>query len=222
VSVATANAERWLVELGQGAARRARPLVFGIATAGCLYGAAMGSFACDSLSRAKLIVYAGVKVPLLLFATTAICLPCFFVLNTLAGLRHAFTRAVRAIFAGQAGVALSLAAQSPLILFLYVSGVDHDAALLANGATFAFATAMGQVVLRAHYRDLIAAHSAHRVMLFAWMCLYTFVGIQMGWLLRPFVGSPDRLVTFFRAEPFSNAYVVVADLVFGWSRATKP
>jgi hypothetical protein len=215
VPSATAKAERWLLELGHGREGRARPLLLGIAAAGCLYGSAMGSFACDSLPRAKLILYASVKVPLLLLATTLICLPGFFVLNTLAGLRRTFTRALRAIFAGQAGVALSLAAQSPLILFMYASGIDHDTALLANGATFACATAIGQLVLRAHYRDLILAHSAHRVMLFAWICLYTFVGIQMGWLLRPFVGSPDRAVTFFREEPFSNAYVVVADLVFG-------
>ncbi len=182
----------------------------------------MGSFACNSLSRAKLIVYAAVKVPMLLLATTAICLPGFFVLNTLAGLRHAFVQALRAIFAGQAGVAISLAAQSPLILFIYASGVDHDTALLANGAAFACATVIGQIVLRAYYRDLILAHPAHRLMLIAWMCLYTFVGIQMGWLLRPFVGAPDRAVTFFRAEPFSNAYVVVADLLFGWSRPNMP
>ena len=174
----------------------------------------MGSFACDSLSRAKLILYAGVKVPLLLFATTAICLPGFFVVNAVAGLRGAFGRALRAIFAGQAGVAISLAALSPLILFVYACGVDHDTALLANAATFACATGMGQVVLRAHYRELIAEHPAHRIMLAAWVCLYAFVGMQMGWILRPFVGDPEKAVTFFRDEPFSNAYVVVADLLF--------
>jgi hypothetical protein len=209
------TAEQALFELGRGAARRARPLLFGIGAAGCLYGAAMGSFACDSLERGKLVLYAGVKVPLLLFATTAVCLPGFFVLNTVAGLRGAFARALRAIFAGQAGVALSLAAQSPLIVFLYASGIDHDTALVANAVIFACATGIGQVVLRAHYRDLVAEHPGHKIMLAAWIFLYAFVGIQMGWLLRPFVGSPDIPVTFFRDEPFSNAYVVVAQLLYG-------
>lgn len=37
----------------------------------------------------------------------------------------------------------------------------------------------------------------------------------MGWILRPFVGSPDIPVSFFRAEAFSNAYVVVARLILG-------
>jgi hypothetical protein len=55
----------------------------------------------------------------------------------------------------------------------------------------------------------------HRLMATAWLVLYAFVGIQMGWMLRPFVGSPDRRPAFFRPEPFSNAYVVVARLIFG-------
>ena len=52
-------------------------------------------------------------------------------------------------------------------------------------------------------------------MLWGWLIAYTFVGIQMGWMLRPFVGTPGIPVTFFRQEPFTNAYVVIAKLVFG-------
>ena len=52
-------------------------------------------------------------------------------------------------------------------------------------------------------------------MVFAWLILYAFVGIQMGWMCRPFVGAPTLEPSFFRAEPFSNAYVVIAHLVFG-------
>jgi hypothetical protein len=33
-------------------------------------------------------------------------------------------------------------------------------------------------------------------------------------MLRPFVGAPGLPVTFFRDEPFSNAYVAVAKLFF--------
>jgi hypothetical protein len=212
---AIGSPELLLFELGRGAARRGRPLVIGIGAAGFLYGAAMGAFACDSFERSKLVLYAGLKVPLLLFATTAVCLPGFFVLNTVAGLRGEFARALRAIFAGQAGVAFALAAQSPLVLFLYASGIDHDTALLANAAMFGCAAGIGQLVLRAHYRELILEHPGHRIMLAAWIFLYSFIGIQMGWLLRPFVGSPEIPVTFFRDEPFSNAYVVVVQLFVG-------
>ena len=52
-------------------------------------------------------------------------------------------------------------------------------------------------------------------MLWLWMLLYAFVGIQMGWMLRPFIGSPALAVTFFRPEPFSNAYEFVLRLIVG-------
>ena len=39
------------------------------------------------------------------------------------------------------------------------------------------------------------------------------VGIQMAWLLRPFVGNPDLPVQFFRREGFGNAYEVVVRLI---------
>lgn len=43
--------------------------------------------------------------------------------------------------------------------------------------------------------------------------VYTFVGIQMGWILRPFVGDPSRPVAFFREDTWGNAYVILAQIV---------
>jgi hypothetical protein len=165
-----------------------------------------------------MIVYAAVKVPLLIFVTTAVCLPGFFVLNTVLGLRDDFGRAIRAIFAGQAGLTVALASLGPITRFAYSSGVNHRQALLFNAAMFTVATAIGQVVLVRRYRELTsdpASGGRHRAMLWMWVVLYAFVGMQLGWMLRPFVGGPDRPVSFLRDEPFSNAYVVIAKLVFG-------
>ena len=51
-------------------------------------------------------------------------------------------------------------------------------------------------------------------MLRAWLGLYIFVGIEMGWVLRPFVGNPDQPVELFRADSLGNAYVEVARMVY--------
>ena len=48
-------------------------------------------------------------------------------------------------------------------------------------------------------------------LLFIWLILFAFVGIQMGWVLRPFVGTPNKPVQFFRQGAWSNAYIEVAD-----------
>jgi hypothetical protein len=182
---------------------------------GPIYGAFMGSFGLDSAERLLMVVYAAAKVPILISITTLVCLPGFFALNSVLGLRGDFARAMRAILAGQAALTVSLASLAPLTALAYVSGIDYRWALLFNAAMFTLATAVGQAVMQRRYRDLIARAPAHRAMLWMWVVLYAFVGIQMGWMLRPFVGMPGLPVSFFRAEPFTNAYVEVFHLVTG-------
>lgn len=178
-----------------------------------IYGAAMGSFQFDSAERVLQVLYSAVKAPLLLFAASLICLPGFFVLNTVLGLRDDFREACRAILAGQAGLSVVLAALAPLTRFWYFTSSHYRAALLFNAAMFLVATLAGHFVMLRYYRRLIERRRYHRVGLLTWLVMYAFVGIQMGWMLRPFVGAPDVPVTFFRAEPFSNAYVVLVRLV---------
>jgi hypothetical protein len=206
--------QRVLYSLGRGEASETRPLAVAVAVAGAIYGAFMGSYACDSLERLKMVLFASIKVPLLIFGTTGVCLPAFFVLNSVAGLREAFPRALRAVFAGQAASTLALASLAPVVGLFYRCGIEHRWALIVNSLLFALATFAGQSVLTLHYRSLIQAEPRHRPMLRLWVGLYAFVGMQMGWMLRPFVGVPGMPVTFFRDEPFSNAYVAIARLFF--------
>ncbi len=178
-----------------------------------LYGAVMGSAHLDTPERILMILYSAVKVPLLLFTTTLICIPGFFVLNTLLGLREDFRASVQAILAGQAVMSIALAALAPHTRFWYFSISVHNNAILLNLLMFTVAALAGQLVMWRYYLPLIRRRKAHAGMLGAWLILYGFVGIQMGWMLRPFVGSPDKPVSFFRPEPFSNAYVVLVNII---------
>ncbi len=214
------RADGLIKELGRprGEVRAWWALALVVLLAGPVYGAFMGSFALRSAERLPMVLYAAAKVPLLIFVTTAVCLPGYFVLSTVLGLRADFGRALRSVLAGQAGLTVALASLGPLTRFAYVSGLDHRRALLFNAAMFAVATVVGQVVMLRWYRPLLRQPERggrHRAMLWAWLVMYAFVGVQMGWMLRPFVGSPGMPVAFFRDEPFSNAYLVVFRLVFG-------
>lgn len=201
--------------LGGLADRDWRPLALLILAAGPLYGAFMGSFALDSAERLLMVLYAAAKVPVLILATTLVCLPAFFALNTVLGLRGDFGPAIRAVLAGQAALTVALASLGPLTALAYVSGVNHRWALLFNAGMFSIATLIGHAIMRRRYRPLIASSGRHRLMLWVWVVLYAFVGVQMGWMLRPFVGTPGMAVSFFRAEPFTNAYVEIIRLVTG-------
>ena len=192
------------------AARLLPRLLLTLVAFGVLYGATMGTFGGVHGQRALQPLYSGLKVPMLLLVTFAVSLPSFFVLNTILGVREDFREVFRALIATQAGLTVVLAALAPFTAFWYVSFAGYEAALMFNAAMFAVASFAGQWMLRRFYRPLVARNPRHRVLLRGWLIIYAFVGIQMGWVLRPFVGVPGRPVTFFREGAWVNAYEEVA------------
>ncbi len=193
-------------------ARGRRAVFYFLACAG-MYGALMGCFGGFQGDRPLLVLYAALKVPLLLIITGAVCLPSFFVLNTLFGLREDFPRVMHALLMTQAGFAVLLLSLAPYTLFWYASSADYNAAILFNALIFGAASLAAQWLLRRHYQPLIAENPRHAVLLYAWLGLFAFVGIQTAWILRPFIGTPDLPAQFFRDEAWGNAYVAVAEKI---------
>jgi hypothetical protein len=189
-------------------------LVASIVAFGMSYGGVMGSYGGFGGPRLWQVVYSAVKVPVLLFTTFALSLPSFFVVNTLLGLRSDFRRVVRALLATQAGLTIILSALAPYTAFWYVCGSRYQPAILFNGLMFAVASISAQWMLRRSYRPLVEINPKHRLMLRAWLVIYLFVGIQMAWVLRPFIGDPAAPVQFFREGSWSNAYEVVIQMVW--------
>jgi hypothetical protein len=208
---------RWLAHIDRvllATGRADRDWLAATVWGGIVYGAVMGTFGGFAGDRPLQIVYSAVKVPMLIAITTLLSLPTFFVMNTLAGLRADFAAAVRAVVATQGAVCVILAALAPLTAVWYASSADYHEAIAFNGVMFAAASLAGQWVLRRRYAPLVAANRRHRTMLRLWVGVYAFVGIQMGWVLRPFVGDVNAPTTFFRETAWGNAYVVVAETVW--------
>lgn len=180
------------------------------------YGAMMGLFRglTGQEQWLRQMAYSAIKVPLLLSGAFVIGLPSFFVLSTLLGLRRDFAESVRALIASQAGLTIVLASLSPLTLLWYASSTNYPQALAFNGLMFATASLAAQYLLRGYYRPLIRRNKRHRLLLVCWAAIYILVAIQLAWLLRPFIGSPDVDVTFLRENPWDNAYVVIWGLVW--------
>ncbi len=174
----------------------------------------MGSYGGWGTDRWLQVLYSAFKVPLLLLVTFGLALPSFFVLNTLAGLRDDFGEVVRGLIVTQAGVTLVLASFAPFTTVWYLSFEGYQAAILFNAAMFGTASLAGQAMLYTFYRPLIAKQPRHRWLLGIWWTTYAFVGIQMGWVLRPFVGDPGSPVTFFRPGSWGNAYEVILELLW--------
>jgi hypothetical protein len=181
---------------------------------GGFYGSVMGSFSGLTGDHVWQIVFVAIKVPLLLTATLAISLPSFFVISTLLGVRTDFAASLRAILSSQACLAIVLASLAPYTLLWYASFDNYRGAILINAFMFALSSFTSQGVLRRLYRQLIARNPQHRHLLRLWLILYAFVGIQMGWILRPFIGEPGLPRQFFRADQWGNAYLIVARIIW--------
>ena len=177
---------------------------------GLAYGVVMGCFG----FRGWQMAYSAIKMPLLLSATLLLSLPSYFVLNTLLGVRSDFASAWRGIVASQAGLTIILVSLAPLTAFWYASSTNYRSAIFFNALMFAVASGGAQAILHRAYRPLIERDPRHRGLLRAWIVLYAFVGIQMGWNLRPFIGTPDEPVRFFREGAWDNAYVIVARMLW--------
>lgn len=186
-----------------GLVAKALSLAACIAVFGGFYGAAMGAF--GGVRLAQMLVSA-IKVPLLLLVTGGLSVPSFWVLYSLWGLRDDFNTVLRGLLSAQAGLAVVLASLSPFTLLFYASGSSYGAAIAFNGLMFGIASLSAQSLLRRHCKPLMQRDARHRKLLWAWLVLYAFLGIQMGWMLRPFVGDPLQPTTFFRTEGWSNAY----------------
>src|ERR1041384_3298705 len=191
----------------------ARTQLLIIALFGATYGAVMGSYGGLADDGWKQALISAIKVPFLYSVTFILCLPSFFVLNAVAGLAGDFRRVLNALLAFQGIAALVLSALAPITFLFNVSTDFYAFMILWNGAAFATASLTGHAVMRRIYRPLITGNRRHQLLYRVWVFLYVFVGIEMAWVLRPFVGAPGMPVQFFRHGAWGNAYTRIIELV---------
>jgi hypothetical protein len=152
-----------------------------------LFGVALGSFG-GSIAQ---MLSSGLKAPMMLLGTTALCLPAFHVMQ--------LTRSPRPLSLPQslsiqahalAAIGLWWGALALPLLFL-ASTVQHYR--LAQGLALLVGAVGGAVGLwRFHRRFVAASGAVPRGMLAGWFVLYGVVGAQLSWFLRPFLGAPDQ------------------------------
>jgi hypothetical protein len=180
--------------------------VAGSAVFGLLLGGASG--------EPWLAVFAMLKLPLLLLFTTALCVPSFFVVHSVLGLRDDFGAAMAGLWSAQATLGITLAALAPFVAFATLSIGNEFTLTLADALLLGVGTIAAQQMLARHYKPLIARDARHRITLRGWLVLYAFTGVQLAWVLRPFRGTAGLPVQFLRPEAFEqNAYVVLFEHV---------
>jgi hypothetical protein len=172
-------------------------------------GAVMGMYGGLAPDRFEQILYSSLKLPVLLLGTFVLCLPGFLTVNVMLGVAGDFPQAMRAILRTQATISVVHLSFMPLVALWYLLVREHAWAVLVNATALGAASLAAQLVLRRDYRPLIDRNPVHRGLMWAWLVLYAFVGVQLAWVLRPYIGTPGMDTTFFREDSWSNAYLAV-------------
>ena len=177
-----------------------------------LYGAIIGS-----THGALQIVSSAFKLPALYLLTLLICLPTLYFMDVVLGSKRVFGQYVALLLASMSMISVMLFGFAPVTLFFRLSIDDYWFFLLLNIVVLGFTGVVGVRFFYKSMTDLIAKEEgeipANRYKLIkAWLFLYGFVGSQLGWTLRPFVGTPDRPFALFR-EIESNFYIQVVKII---------
>jgi hypothetical protein len=189
-----------------------------------LYGATMGAWR-DPMQA----VYVGIKFPLIMLLVTAGNALLNSMLAPLLGLSISLRQSVLAVLMSFAITAAILGAFSPLLAFLVwnappmtldvKSTGTYNFIKLAHVVVIAFAGIAGNVRLFQLLAQLGGSRKVAQRVLVAWLAVNLFLGSQLTWIARPFIGAPGLPVAFFREGAFKgNFYENVFETVTGLMR----
>jgi hypothetical protein len=182
-----------------------------------LYGAVMGST--HSLWQA---LSSAVKLPLLFLATLFVCAPTLYFFNVLYGSNQSLTQNVALILTAITVTAVLLLSFAPITLFFLLTTSQYQFFKLLNVLIFTVSGAMGIAFLSQGMRIVssggLAGEHARRWVLRLWMLVYAFVGSQMAWTIRPFIGAPSIDFELFRqlgGNFYTNIFASLGE-IFGF------
>jgi hypothetical protein len=211
------NRYHFFVEIrdGQGLKEKMRAMLVSSVIFFALYGSVLGST--HSLWQA---MSSAVKLPLLFLATLVVCSPTLYFFNVLFGSNQSLTQNVALILTALTVTSILLLAFTPVIVFFLLTTGGYQFFKLLNVAICAVSGAMGVQFLAQGMRIVAAGGregaGARSNVVRLWVILYAFVGSQMAWTLRPFIGAPSMRFELFRqlgGNFYSNLFASIGELL---------
>jgi len=177
-----------------------------------LYGAAMGYW--------RSPVQAGyniVKFPLVVIATTLGTSLINGMLAPLLGLNLRFRQSLMLVLMSFTIAAAILGSFAPIVFFIVwnttslagqteIPWAIYNFVQLTQVIIVAFAGVAANVRLFRVLQAVNGSQGVARKVLFAWLAGNLFLGSQLCWILRPFIGSPGLPVQFFRDNAFQGNF----------------
>jgi succinate dehydrogenase hydrophobic anchor subunit len=116
--------------------------------------------------------------------------------------------------------AVLLLSFAPITLFFLLTTSQYQFFKLLNVAIFGLSGLMGVVFLYQGMKVVSADEQegtkTRKWILIVWMFVYAFVGSQMAWTLRPFLGAPQYPFELFRqlgGNFYSNVFYSIGEIL---------
>lgn len=179
-----------------GLAEKMRAMLVSSSVSLGLYGVLLGSThsAGQSLSAA-------IKLPILFLFTLLVCAPVLYLINILFGVNQRLSHSMALVLAAISMTGVILLSFAPITLFFILTVPDsYQFFKLLNVLFFTISGGVGVVCLGRGLKIVSTGPTAqnHWLIFCLWLGIYTFVGSQMAWTLRPFVGYPAAPFELFR------------------------
>lgn len=181
---------------------------------GALYGAVAGAY-----TGPLQAVAAAVKLPFLFLATFAICFPAFYVVQVLVGSRLKLLQVVVLVTSTLALTMVVLAAFIPVPAFFLITGANYYFQHLLHIAAVGAAGIFGMYALHDGLTMICERRGVYPrkalTIMRLWAVLFGFVGIQMAWNLRPFLGDrnqPFQLIGRYQGNFYTAVIYAVRQL----------
>ena len=162
--------------------------------------------------------YVAVKLPVVFVATTLVVSAFCWAAGLLcrAGLRY--REVLGAVFSAMAVAGSILLALSPVVLYFVFSGAPdagtreemrfaHATMMMVHILVLACAGATGNLVLCRALRRRVPPACRLAPMVALWIASFAVVGCQLGWIMRPLVGSPNIAVEFLRSDALGSNFL---------------
>ena len=179
-----------------------------------LYGAVMGST--HSLLQA---VSSAVKLPLLFLATLVVCSPTLYFFNLIFGSNQSLAQNFCLILTAITVTAVLLLSFSPVVLFFLLTTSQYQFFKLLNVGVFAVSGVVGVMFLSQGMWVVSGSGgkgAVRQAVVWLWVFLYAFVGSQMAWTLRPFIGAPSMEFELFRqlgGNFYANIFASIGEIL---------
>jgi hypothetical protein len=181
-----------------------------------VYGAVLGST--HSLWQA---LSSAAKLPILFMATMIVCIPTLYVFSILFGSKLRLDQTLALVLSAITITAALLLSFASITFFFMLTTSNYQFFKLLNVFFFVVAGIAGMIFLN-QGRKILAEEDGGQgalkrgVVTFFWTILFAFVGSQMAWTLRPFVGYPGarfELVREIGGNFYANIFESIGELL---------